>query len=53
VTCDFSPNMIAMAKTRFEESDFSAIPGHKVVFDSDSDYTTSGQTVQLDQILSN
>ena len=38
VICDFSPEMMKLAKTRLEKSDFSKVRGNKLEIDLETEY---------------
>ena len=42
---------MSLTRERFEQSDFSLIPGHKVIIDDKTDYVNSGQMIDLDEIV--
>ena len=49
VVCDFSTGMLGAAKSRMDDSDYRLIQGHKLVFDTDTDYVSNNQLrVDLD-----
>ena len=48
---DFSHQMMQMTKSRFEESDFKLIQGNKVVVDTETDYTSNGERIDLDSVV--
>lgn len=43
--------MVQMTARRFDESDYKLIEGNKVVIDSDTDFVTNGERVDLDAIV--
>ena len=51
VVSDFSEQMMQMTARRFDESDYKLIQGNKVVIDSETDYTSNGERVDLDAIV--
>ena len=51
VISDFSGQMVQMSKERFDESDYKLIEGNKVVMDTETDWTSNGQIIDLDGIV--
>lgn len=51
VVCDFSNEMMRMAKQRLEQSDYPLIEGNKLVFDVDTDYSCGEKAVNLDKLV--
>ena len=51
VVSDFSQEMMRMTARRFDESDYKLIDGNKVVVDSETDFVSNGERIDLDAIV--
>jgi len=51
--CDFSGEMMNLAKKRMTESDYSLVPGNKLEMDLETDYVEGGNKVDLDAVVAN
>jgi len=51
VVSDFSEQMMQLTARRMAESDYKLIEGNKLVMDTETDYISNGQQIDLDAIV--